>query len=181
MSTSAASGEISEGKLTSYEESMKALTQAVNKLSSLWEQGSKAKLEESKKEEDEDEEAKKEEAKVEARRIALRKLAAKRRTLLAELPKSEDEELQRKKLEELKSKISEVKKRVEEAKALRDKAKMEANVKGKASVGAVAEEQPTGAAAVPTIGAGDHPLPKYWPELLGASRKYKDMGFLSSG
>jgi len=197
LSTNAPSGEISGGKLTSYDESIGALTKAINRLSDLWEQGSKAKIEEEgakkKEEEDEDEEVKKEEEelkkeeeaarKIEARRMALRRLAARRRALHAEVipsPKM-DEEVQRKKLEELKSKIAEVKKRVEEAKTKRDEAKMEARASGKAEVGATKEEKPTGVAAVPTIGAGDHPLPAYWSELMTASRKYKEMGFLSSG
>jgi len=192
MSTSAASGDISDAnKKWGYDEALGNLAKAFNKLTEQWDKGSKVKLEEGKKEEESkhEEEGKKKEDEDEelyeaARQILRRKIAQRRTALLNASTKVEEDEVQRAKLEELKSKISEVKKRVEEAKRLREEAakKMEASATGTAQVGAVKEETPkTGAAAVPNVGStSGAALPAYWTELLGASRKYQKDGLLSS-
>jgi len=214
MSTSAPQGQISEGTKTSYEDAIGGFTKAITKLTDLWDSGSKIKIEEGTapakgqektgqkypkrgntklgeedEEEDEDEDDD-EETKVEARRILMRKIEARKRRLAAEarLLRADDEDAtQQRKLDELKAKIEEVKRKVEEAKRKREETrKMEAAAVGKASVGAVAEEKPSGGMfAPPNLGnsqtaSGRAELPKYFQELLGASHNFQKNGQLST-
>jgi len=205
MATNSASGEISKPPPWGYDSPLGEFAKQLGRLIDYWDKGGSTKIEESespkapdrpknsqeessKKEEEDDEDDEEEEQKAyEARRRALAKIAIRKRRLMAERlaapqKNEEEEEAQRKKLEELKSKIAEVKKRVEEAKSKREEAKMEARANGKASVGAVSEERPTGGAAtVPTIGSGEHPLPAYWGELTMQAKRLQQNGLLSSG
>jgi len=173
MSTANASGEISEGKALSYDSVVKqfgALESRLDGIMSIIKEVN-TKLEQQ------------DMARRKASLLA-QKIAARRASLALseeeeakkhadEEAKKKEEEDKRKKLEELKSRLSEVKTKVEEGKKVREASAAPA---GKGAVGAVKEENADPYAAL--FGQSTE-MPKEFTEILGASRKFQELGLLS--
>jgi chromosome segregation ATPase len=172
MSTANASGEISEGKALSYDAVVKqfgALESRLDGIMSIIKEVN-TKLEQQ-------DMARKKAAllaqKIAARRASLMSEEEEAKHKEEEAKKKEEEDAKRKKLEELKSRLSEVKTKVEEGKKVREASAAPA---GKGAVGAVKEENADPYAAL----FGQSPeMPKEFQEILGASRKFQELGLLS--
>jgi len=177
MSTANASGEISEGKALSYESVVKqfgALESRLDGIMSIIKEVN----------------TKLEQQDVARRKAALlaQKIAARRASLLSEeeeakkreeeeAKKKEEEEAKRKKLEELKSRLSEVKTKVEEGKKVREaSANTGATATGKGTVGEVKEEAKN---PYDALFGQSSAMPDEFKEILGASRKFQELGLLS--
>lgn len=178
-STANASGDISEGKALSYESVVKqfgALESRLDGIMSIIKEVN----------------TKLEQQEIARRKAALlsQKIAARRASLAlseeeeakkmkdeeeAKHKKEEEEEAKRKKLEELKSRLSEVKTKVEEGKKVREASAASPTSTGKGAVGAVKEEKSPYDALF-----GQSPeMPDEFKEILGASRKFQELGLLS--
>lgn len=175
MSTANASGDISEGKALSYESVVKqfgALESRLDGIMSIIKEVN----------------TKLEQQETARRKAALlsQKIAARRASLALseeemkhkeeeEAKKKEEEEAKRKKLEELKSRLSEVKTKVEEGKKVREASAASPTSTGKGAVGAVKEEK-----SPYDVLFGQSPeMPDEFKEILGASRKFQELGLLS--
>lgn len=177
MSTANASGEISEGKALSYESVVKQFGALESRLDGIMSFIKEVNT-------------KLEQQDVARRKAALlaQKIAARRASLALseeeeakkkadEEAKKHEEEDKRKKLEELKSRLSEVKTKVEEGKKVREaSASTGSTATGKGAVGEVKPESQDPYAAL----FGQSPeMPKEFQEILGASRKFQELGLLS--
>jgi hypothetical protein len=175
MSTANASGEIGEGKALSYESVVKqfgALESRLDGIMSIIKEVN----------------TKLEQQEIARRKAALlsQKIAARRASLALseeemkhkeeeEAKKKEEEEAKRKKLEELRSRLSEVKTKVEEGKKVREASAAPPTAIGKGAVGSVKEEKSPYDALF-----GQSPeMPPEFKEILGASRKFQELGLLS--
>lgn len=182
MSTANASGEISEGKSLSYDAIVKqfgALESRLDGVMSIIKEVN-TKLEQ--------QEVARKKAALLAQKIAARRASfgaspsgvrteddeARRHREEEEMKKKEEEEVKRKKLEELKSRLSEVKTKVEEGKKVREATANTGNT-GKGAVGEVKPEQDPYMA----LFGQSTEMPAEFKEILGASRKFQELGLLS--
>lgn len=182
MSTANASGEISEGKALSYDAVVKQFGSIESRLDGIM-----SYIKEVNTKLEQQETARKKAA------LLAQKIAARRASLGApasapsgyrseddearkreEAAKREEEEAKRKKLEELKSRLSEVKTKVEEGKKVREAS---ANT-GSTGKGAVGEVKPETDPYMALFGQSTE-LPPEFKEILGASRKFQELGLLS--
>jgi len=174
MSTSAPSGEISEGKALSYDAVVKQFSALESKLDGIMSfvKEVNTKLEQ--------QDIARKRASLLAQKVALRKASSKKREEAFAVRSEEEEEskkkeeAKRKKLEELKSRLQEVKSKVEEERKMREASAKQPAVTGKGNVGAVAEENDS----LAQIGASPE-TQAYWKEIVGASDKFKSLGLLS--
>jgi hypothetical protein len=180
MATASASGELSEGKPLSYETVVKqfgALEGRLDGIMSIIKEVN-TKLEQ--------QDVARKKAALLAQKIAARKASlmeedeAKRKAEEEETKRKAEEEeaaAKRKKLEELKSRLSEVRGKVEEGKKVREASMTPASLAtGKGEVGKVSEEKDPYLA----LFGQSTEMPPEFKEILGASRKFQELGLLSS-
>jgi len=176
MSTANASGEISEGKALSYESVVKQFGSLESRLDGIM-----SIIKEVNTKLEQQEVARKKAAllgqKIAARKASLLQEEEEAKKAGEEAKKKEEEEAKRKKLEELKSRLSEVKTKVEEGKKVREASATSTNtVSGKGAIGEVKEESKDPYLAL--FGQGAE-MPQEFKEILGASRKFQELGLLS--
>lgn len=171
MSTVNASGEIGEGKALSYDQVVKQFGALEGKLTDIM-----SIIKEVNTKLEQQDVARKKAAllsqKIAARRASLMEEEEAKKHAEEEEAKKKEEEDKRKKLEELKSRLSEVKTKVEEGKKVREASAAPA---GKGAVGAVKEETDPYLA----LFGQNTEMPKEFTEILGASRKFQELGLLS--